>query len=388
MKYKFSELIEEVQCYNSDLRYGLNDIVGVTIEKGLIPTVANLTQTALDKFYLVEPNTFVYNPRTHGVRLGMGYNQTDKTYITSWNNFAFRVKQDMLSVLNPDYLWMYFNRRDWDRETNFRAWGSSTIVFSWNIFKEMTIELPSKEYQDKIVKQYAVLTNRIGLLKQINDNLEATAQAIFQENFASYYGADELPHGYSIVPLESLCTVKGGKRLPADCELLDTPTEHPYIRVRDVGNSRYVCLTDQFQYIDEETHSAISRYIVNTGDIVISIVGTIGLLGKVHSSLDKANLTENCVKLADIHTVTSDYLYYTLCYKKQIKEIELLTVGAVQAKLPMYNIQSMKILVPPNRIIEDFQKKIAVLNEQIEANTIEVQKLLNLQSVLLAKLSD
>ena len=190
------------------------------------------------------------------------------------------------------------------------------------------------------------------------------------------------------MPLDSLCTVKGGKRLPADCELLDSPTEHPYIRVRDVGSSRYVCLTDQFQYIDEETHSAISRYIVNTGDIVISIVGTIGLLGKVHSSLDKANLTENCVKLADIHTVTSDYLYYTLCYKKQTKEIELLTVGAVQAKLPMYNIQSMKILVPPTKIIEDFQRKIDVLNEQIEANTVEVQKLLELQSVLQAKLSD
>ena len=222
----------------------------------------------------------------------------------------------------------------------------------------------------------------------INDNLEATAQAVFQEQFASYYGLSELPEGWKMVNLDNLCTVKGGKRLPADCELLDTPTNHPYIRVRDVGNSRYVCLTNQFQYIDEDTHSAISRYIVNAGDIVISIVGTIGLIGKVHTSLDKANLTENCVKLADIHTVTSDYLYYTLCYKKQIKEIELLTVGAVQAKLPMYNIQSMKILVPPETVIRGFQKKIDTFNEQIEANTIEIQRLNELQVVLLAKLSD
>ena len=149
-----------------------------------------------------------------------------------------------------------------------------------------------------------------------------------------------------------------------------------------------MCLTNQFQYIDEETYSAISRYIVNTGDIVISIVGTIGLLGKIHSSLNKANLTENCVRLANIHTVTSDYLYYTLCYKKQIKEIDLLTVGAVQAKLPMYNIQSMKILVPSTKVIEAFQRKMNVLNEQIEANTVEIQKLYELEDVLLAKLSD
>ena len=171
--YKFSELIEEVKLYNTELQYGLDDIVGVTIEKGLIPTVANLTQTALDKFYLVEPNTFVYNPRTHGVRLGMGYNQTSRTYITSWNNFAFRVKKEVLDILNPDYLWLYFNREEWDRETNFRAWGSSTIVFSWNIFMEMSINLPSKNYQDKIVRQYKVISDRISLKRKINDNLSA-----------------------------------------------------------------------------------------------------------------------------------------------------------------------------------------------------------------------
>ena len=290
--------------------------------------------------------------------------------------------------LIPQYLMLWFSRPEFDRYSRFKSHGSVREIMDWEEMCKVELPIPPYEKQLQIVESYKAITERIALKKQINDNLEATAQAVFQEQFASFYGADELPDGYSIVNLDSLCTVKGGKRLPADCELLDTPTEHPYIRVRDVGSSRYVCLTNQFQYIDEETHSAISRYIVNTGDIVISIVGTIGLLGKVHSSLDKANLTENCVKLTNIHTVTSDYLYYTLCYKKQIKEIELLTVGAVQAKLPIYNIQSMKILVPPTKVIEDFQNKMDVFNEQIEANTVEVQKLYELQEVLLAKLSD
>ena len=114
---------------------------------------------------------------------------------------------------------------------------------------------------------------------------------MFQEQFAAFYNENELPDGYSIATLDSLCSIKGGKRLPADGELLDTPTAHPYIRVRDLGSNRYVCLTNQFQYIDEETHSAISRYIVNTNDIVISIVGTIGLIGKIHTSLNNASLS-------------------------------------------------------------------------------------------------
>lgn len=172
-KYLFSELIEEITELNTELLYGLDDIVGVTIEKGLIPTIANLTKTELNKFYIVKPDTFVFNPRTHGVRLGMGYNDTENTYITSWNNVAFKVKDEARTLLNPEYLWLYFNRTEWDRETNYHAWGSSTIVFSWNTFRNMSIKLPEKEVQDKIVRQYKVIKNRIKLKKQINDNLAA-----------------------------------------------------------------------------------------------------------------------------------------------------------------------------------------------------------------------
>lgn len=205
--------------------------------------------------------------------------------------------------------------------------------------------------------------------------------------FADYYSANELPEGWNIQRLDSICTVKGGKRLPADSELLNISTNHPYIRVRDVGTSRYVCLTDQFQYINEETYQAIARYIVDTDDIIISVVGTIGLIGKIHSSLNKANLTENCVKLTDVKSVTPDYLYHTLCIKKNNKEIDLLTVGAVQRKLPMYNIQAIDIIVPPEAVIKKFQQIMNTFNKQIEANTVEIQRLSELSNIFLANLA-
>lgn len=365
-----------------------NEVLGINIDKFFMPSVANVIGTDLSKYKLISKGLFACNPMHVGrdERLPVALYSEETPALVSPAYFMFEVIDT--SVLDPEYLMMWFRRSEFDRICWLKTDGSVRGGITWDDIGRMEVPVPAIDEQRNIVKAYKVITDRIALKKQINDNLEATAQAVFQEQFASYYGLSELPEGWKIVNLENLCTVKGGKRLPADCELLDTPTNHPYIRVRDVGNSRYVCLTNQFQYIDEETHSAISRYIVNEGDIIISIVGTIGLIGKVHTSLDKANLTENCVKLADIHTVTSDYLYYTLCYKKQIKEIELLTVGAVQAKLPMYNIQSMKILVPPETVIKEFQKKIDTFNGQIEANTIEIQRLNELQEVLLAKLSD
>lgn len=389
MKSNYKQLgqyIKQVDIRNTDCEE--TNLLGVSVQKKFIPSIANTVGTDFSKYKIVKKGQFTYIPDTsrRGDKIGIALLEDYETGIVSNVYTVFEIINE--KELIPQYLMLWFSRPEFDRFARFKSHGSVREVFDWDEFCKTEIPVPTYDEQLEIVNNYKAITDRIALKRQINDNLEATAQAVFQEQFASFYGANELPDGYSIVNLDSLCTVKGGKRLPADCELLDTPTEHPYIRVRDVGSSRYVCLTNQFQYIDEETHSAISRYIVNTGDIVISIVGTIGLLGKVHSSLDKANLTENCVKLANIHTVTSDYLYYTLCYKKQIKEIELLTVGAVQAKLPMYNIQSMKILVPPTKVIEAFQNKMDVFNEQIEANTVEVQKLYELKEVLLAKLSD
>lgn len=380
------DFIRQVDVRNTDGKK--ENLLGVSVQKMFIPSIANTVGTDFTKYKVVKRGQFTYIPDTsrRGDKIGIALLTDYDEGLVSNIYTVFEVKDE--NELLPEYLMLWFSRPEFDRYARFKSHGSVREIMDWDEMCKVELPVPSIEKQRSIVKAYNTITDRIELKRKINDNLEATAQAVFQDQFASYYGCDKLPEGYSIVSLDSLCTVKGGKRLPADCELLDDPTEHPYIRVRDVGGSRYVCLTDQFQYIDEETHQAISRYIVNTGDIVISIVGTIGLLGKIHSSLDKANLTENCVKLAGIHTVTSDYLYYTLCYKKQIKEIDLLTVGAVQAKLPMYNIQSMKILVPPTKVISDFQKKMNALDEQIEANTMEIQKLNELRSVLLAKLSD
>lgn len=388
MKSNYDILGNHIRLIDTRNRESITDrVLGINIDKFFMPSVANVIGTDLRKYKLITKGKFACNPMHVGrdERLPVALYDEEEPAIVSPAYFMFEVVDN--SILNEDYLMMWFRRPEFDRICWLHTDGSVRGGITWDDICRLELPIPPIEKQLEIVNSYKAITERIALKKKINDNLEETAQSLFQEQFAAFYNENELPDGYSIATLDSLCSIKGGKRLPADGELLDTPTAHPYIRVRDLGSNRYVCLTNQFQYIDEETHFAISQYIVNTNDIVISIVGTIGLIGKIHTSLNNANLTENCVKLANIHTVTPDYLYYTLCYKKQIKEIELLTVGAVQSKLPMYNIQSMKILVPPTEVIEDFQHKFDIFNEQIEANTIEIQRLYELQSVLLAKLA-
>ncbi len=380
-EYPFLDLIEEVAERNTSLEYGLEDIVGVTIEKGLIPTIANLTQTALDKFYIVKPDTFVYNPRTHGVRLGMGYNDTDKTFITSWNNVAFFVKEDAKKIVLSEYLWIYFNRSEWDRQTNFMAWGSSTIVFAWNDFLSIKIQLPDLKEQQKIVNTYNAITKRIQLKQKINENLEKTA-ILKLENMLDDESLEK-----KTIKIESICEVKGGKRLPLDSDLIENRNSHPYIRIRDIKENCFVILNNNFLYVDDETQKEIARYITETNDLLISIVGTIGLTAIVHKSLDKANLTENCVKLTKMKNLIPEYVLIYLRSKAGQYAISQATVGAVQAKLPLKNIQNLNIPYFDDSIMKEYNDFLRKTFTCISDNLEEIIKLQSFRQLVISRIS-
>ena len=149
---ELGDLIEICDNRNIDKKYGINDVCGMTIEKEIIPTKADVKDTDLSKFYVVQPQEFVYNPRTHGRKIGLGFNNSDKSILISWNNTAFKVK-DMKHVV-PTYLYMIFTREEWDREACFNSWGSSTVVFSWEDFCKIKIPLPSIKTQNEVVAVY------------------------------------------------------------------------------------------------------------------------------------------------------------------------------------------------------------------------------------------
>ena len=181
------------------------------------------------------------------------------------------------------------------------------------------------------------------------------------------------------VRLGDVCEIKGGKRLPKGVNLITQKNSHPYIRVRDFGKSKTIELNSSYEYVDEITQKQIQRYITQKGDILISIVGTIGLIAIVGGSLDGANLTENCVKLVKLDKIDTEYLYYYLKSPFGQQNISRGTVGAVQAKLPIKNIQDFSIICPElisnqrriASILSSLDRKIE-LNNKINADLEEM----------------
>lgn len=202
-KYKLGELIELVLDTNSELQYGPNDVRGMTITKEIIPTKADVTRTDLSKFLVVSPGEFIYNPRTHGKRIGFGYNNTVDAFIISWNNIAFKVKSSMKSVVLADYLFLHFKRDEWDREACFQSWGSSTEVFSWDTLCDMEVDLPPLPIQQKYVNVYnAMIANQQSYERGLDDLklvcdafIENLRKEILSEEIQSYITRQDVRNG-------------------------------------------------------------------------------------------------------------------------------------------------------------------------------------------------
>lgn len=169
-KYRIGQLIELTTEINSANLFGPYDVRGMTITKEIIPTKANVSNTDLSKFLVIRPREFVFNPRTHGKHIGFGFNDTNDSFIISWNNIGFRVKEEEKDAVLPEYLFLHFNRDEWDREACFRSWGSSTEVFSWDALCEMELELPDLNIQHNYVDIYkAMVANQQSYERGLED---------------------------------------------------------------------------------------------------------------------------------------------------------------------------------------------------------------------------
>ena len=244
----------------------------------------------------------------------------------------------------------------------------------------LKVDIPEDvEEQKRIARYLEMIDDKIELNNAVNNNLSEQASTLFNS-------AIQKSSSIVYAELASLAEVKGGKRLPKGINLVTTPNQHPYIRVRDLNNTVFASLSNDYEYVDDETQQSISRYIVSTGDLLISIVGTIGLTAIVDHTLNKANLTENCVKLTNIKNVTPEYLLLFLRSSQGVEAISKGTVGAVQLKLPIKNIQSIAVPLLCDEELRALNETLSTIFSQISANIVEIKQLADIRDTLLPKL--
>ncbi len=167
---KLGLYIEPIDIRNADDRYGEDSVVGLSTQKQIIRTKADLEGVKLTSYKVFAPKTFAYVPDTsrRGDKMSLAYNSTEETFLVSSISTVFRVSKT--DLLLPEYLFMYFNRPEFDRYARFNSWGSARETFSWDEMCDIDIDLPEVKVQKKYVDIYsAMLSNQQSYERGLED---------------------------------------------------------------------------------------------------------------------------------------------------------------------------------------------------------------------------
>jgi type I restriction enzyme S subunit len=241
---------------------------------------------------------------------------------------------------------------------------------------ELRIPLPPLPEQRRIA---AILDQADALRAKRREalaQLDSLTQSIFIEMFGD---PASNPQGCPEVTIGDLCEVKGGKRLPKGADYAETPTQFRYIRVTDIRSGSVD--ETKLVYLKPEVQSTISRYIVNTGDVIISIAGSIGLIAPVPPSLAGANLTENAAKIVPrANAPRYDPVFLAKALQTPFAQDQISShVGQVTiGKLALFRIEKLRLPLPPieaQRRFARITEAVARLKQSHEASAAEANKL-------------
>ena len=178
---KLGNYIELCDLKNTDDKYTEEDVAGISTQKKMITTKADLSGVKLTLYRVVPPKHFAYVPDTsrRGNKISLCYNNTSGTFLVSSISVVFYVKDE--NELNPDFLFMYFNRPEFDRYSRFNSWGSVRETFSWEDMCDMDIDLPPLAIQQKYVDVYNAMVANQKAYERGLDDLKLTCDAYIED---------------------------------------------------------------------------------------------------------------------------------------------------------------------------------------------------------------
>ena len=351
---------------NKDL--SVTKLLGVSISKKFIPSIANIVGTDLSNYKIVRTGQFAYGPVTsrNGEKISIAYlDEEDCIISSSYTVFEVENKEE----LDPEYLMLWFSRPEFDRYARYKSHGSVREIFDWNELCMVELPVPDIEKQRKIVKAYKTLTDRIALKQKINDNLLATTQAIYKSWFVDFEPFDNVcPSDWGNGCVDDIAEFYDSMRKPlSSLERADMERIYPYygaVSIVDyvddfIFDGEYLLLSEDGIYVvDENGHPLLQH-----------ITGKFWANNHAHILKGKSGFNE-------------DSLYLFLANTNMAP----IVTGAAQPKINQANLKSFSITIPTSEVIENFNALIQPFFDQRLSNEAEVKKLESLKDLFLSRL--
>lgn len=350
-----SELIEKVDERNAD--GAITELIGVSIDKCFIKSVANTNGTDLSKYKIIRKNEFAVSLMqvSRDSKIPVARLEDYEVAIMSPVYPIFRVK-DTRKIL-PEYLDMWFKRPEFDREAAFIAVGGVRGSMPWEEFVKMELPVPTIEKQLEIVNSYKAITDRITLKQKINDNLEAQAEAIYNEMIANN------STNSTMSTLGEISTIKTGK---LNSEAAVTNGIYPF----------FTCSQETYR---TNTFSFDQEAVLLAGNNASAIYPLKIYCGKFDVYQRTYVISSNN------RFVSNKQLYFVL--KQQLNEFKGISSGTTTKFLTMKILIPIPVVIAPEDISTSFINITNKMFETIFQNQREIEHLHELQMIVLGELS-
>ena len=383
---KLGEYIRLVDVRNTDLK--VNRLLGLSIEKRFIESIANTIGTDFRPYKIVKKRQFAYGPVTsrNGEKITIALLEEPECIISS-SYSVFEIIDT--SKLLPEYLMLWFSRPEFDRYARYKSHGSVREIFDWDEMCRVELPIPAIEVQQKIVDAYNAITKRIQIKQKINENLEKTAQCLFDKNFKEYnkfYEKEDLktlPADWKYAIVGDFC-----KDNIKSISSSDEVKEILYLDTGSITNNKI----DELQIIPErDGFPSRAKRIVYDNDIVFSTVRPnlqhYGIIRKPAKNMIVS--TGFSVLHNNSDRVSNEFLYMwitndaTLSFLQSIAENSVSTYPSINSD----DIMNIKIIIPANNILSELNEAFRKTFLMIDYNNQEITKLQELKQLVISRIS-
>ncbi len=375
-------------------------LLGVSIQKKFIPSIANTIGTDMSTYKIIRRNQFAYGPVTsrNGDRISIALLEDYDEAIVSQAYTCFTVKDD--TELLPQYLMMWFRRPEFDRYARFMSHGSAREIFSWDELCNTELPVPAIEKQREIVAEYHTIQNRIALNNQLIQTLETTAQAIYKQWFVEFEfpneagqpykssggemvdsALGEIPQGWEATTIKGYSlkmrsggTPDRGEEVFWDCK------DIPWLKTGEVAN-KVLVESEEFISFTGSQNSSAKPLPINT--VLVAMYGEGKTKGQAAYLRFPAAVNQACCAIICENEFLSTLLYFF--FRANQAQIASMANGGAQPNLSKELIENVKIILPSDEVLRR-HPFIRVVNhcEVLERENIKLESLTNL---LLSKLA-
>ena len=389
-KYRLlGDFIRQVDVRNTDGKE--ENLLGVSVQKMFIPSIANTVGTDFTKYKVVKRGQFTYIPDTsrRGDKIGIALLTDYDEGLVSNIYTVFEVKDE--NELLPEYLMLWFSRPEFDRYARFKSHGSVREIMDWDEMCKVKLPVPSIEKQRSIVKAYNTITDRIELKQKINDNLAETANALFCKMFFSTSIAEKCDTGTFSQLIKETVGGDWGQEQPKGNYTSKVTcirgTDIPALNLGSISAAptRYILPKN----LSSKRITADNIVVEISGGSPVQATGRVALIPDAVLAYHKEELI--CSNFCRVMNVRSEYLYFffqywTYLYRNGVMfNYENSSTGLKNFNFVAF-VSEEKIQIPPIDIAKRFNAMLEPIYKEIFSVGFEIEKLGAARELLLPHL--